>query len=64
MAFDPRPGDSCLVLDVRPGEQLSFDEARVNVELIHKSGQIARLRVVAPRGMKVEKICGVEKCQQ
>jgi len=47
-----RPG---LVLDMRPGESLNLDGARIKVELLHKSGQIARLRVVAPADVKIEK---------
>lgn len=46
---------SGLVLDMRPGECLSLDGARIKVELLHKSGQLARLRVVAPADVKIEK---------
>lgn len=44
-----------LVLDLRPGECLNLDGARIRVELLHKSGQLARLRVIAPREVKIEK---------
>lgn len=50
--MEKRPG---LVLDMRPGESLNLDGARIRVELMHKSGQIARLRVVAPDDVKIEK---------
>lgn len=44
-----------LVLDLRPGETLVLDGARIKVELLHKSGQLARLRVEAPQDVKIEK---------
>lgn len=44
-----------LVLDMRPGETLNLDGDRIKVELLHKSGQLARLRVVAPADVKIEK---------
>lgn len=50
---------SGLVLDMRPGECLSLDGARIKVELLHKSGQLARLRVVAPRDVTIEKEAAV-----
>ena len=47
--------ESCLILDVRPGEHISLDGARIKVELVRKSGQIARLRVTAPRDVAIKK---------
>lgn len=44
---------SSLVIDVRPGERLVV--ASVTVELVQKSGQLARLRVTAPRDVKIER---------
>lgn len=44
-----------LVLDMRPGENLCLDGTRIRIELLHKSGQLARLRVVAPDDVKIEK---------
>jgi hypothetical protein len=41
-----------LTLDVRPGECL--DIAGVRVEVVHKSGRVARLRVTAPREMAIK----------
>jgi hypothetical protein len=44
-----------LVIDLRQGECLSLSGV-ATVELLHKSGQAARLRVVAPRDVRIEKI--------
>lgn len=47
-----------LIIDVRPGERLTFaagDQALAAVELVHKSGQLVRLRVEAPRSVRIEK---------
>lgn len=47
---------SSLVLDVRPGESLSIGEdGSVRVQLVQKSGQLARLRVTAPRDVPIQK---------
>ena len=47
---------SSLTIDVRPGESLRFTPgAEVSIELVQKSGQLARLRVTAPRDVKIEK---------
>lgn len=51
---------SQLTIDVRPGEQLLLDGRRIMVELLDKSGKLARLRVTAPRDMKIER----EDCDQ
>ncbi len=45
---------SNLIMDLRPGERLAFN-GMVSVELIQKSGRVARLRVVAPREVSVKK---------
>jgi hypothetical protein len=45
---------SSLIVDVRPGERLAMSGS-VTVELLHKSGQIARLRVIAPRDVRIER---------
>jgi hypothetical protein len=47
-----------LIIDVRPGERLTFadgDAELAAVELVHKSGQLVRLRVDAPRAVRIEK---------
>ena len=41
-------------MDVRPGEQLMLSGG-VSIELLQKSGQLARLRVVAPIDIRIEK---------
>lgn len=47
------PGDrSSMFFDVRPGECIVL--AGCSVEVISKSGRSSRLRVVAPREVKVE----------
>ena len=44
---------SSLVMDLQPGEALVLAGAMVQV--IHKSGRVARLRVTAPLDLKIEK---------
>jgi len=47
---------SSLIVDVKPGEKISFPGAdHVCVELIHKSGKAARLRVTAPRDVSIKR---------
>lgn len=47
---------STLTVDVRPGERLRISGQKgIEVELIHKSGQVARLKVSAPRDVIVQK---------
>lgn len=53
--MDKQPMSS-LIVDVKPGERISFPGAdRVSVEFVHKSGKSARLRVTAPREVKIER---------
>lgn len=54
---------SSLTIDVRPGESLRISSgAEVSIELLQKSGQLARLRVTAARDVKIEKgDCGQTK---
>ncbi len=47
---------SNLIIDVRPGERLAMSGS-VTVELLHKSGQLARLRVIAPVDVEITKQC-------
>ena len=51
MARDER---SSLVVELRPGDRIVLSGA-ATVELEAKSGQLARLRVSAPRNVKIEK---------
>lgn len=47
---------SHLTVDVRPGETLEISSGqKVSIELIQKSGQLARLRVTAPKDVRIEK---------
>ena len=46
---------SSLILEVRPGESISIAGQCITIELIQKSGQVARLKVTAPRDMKISK---------
>jgi len=48
------PKLSSVIIDVRLGECLALSDD-VTVELVQKSGQLARLRVTAPREVKIEK---------
>jgi hypothetical protein len=44
-----------LIVDVRPGERLNLSGA-ASVELVHKSGQLVRLRIIAPLDVTFEKV--------
>lgn len=49
-----------MIIDVRPGERLSISTGHeVSIELVKKSGQLARLRVSAPIGVLIEKKSGL-----
>lgn len=50
------PKLSKLIIDVRPGERLAMSGS-VTVELVHKSGQLARLLVSAPADVQITKQC-------
>ena len=43
------------IWDVRVGQALKFDSLGVKVEVVYKSGQFARLRVVAPADVVIQK---------
>ena len=45
---------SSLIVDLKPGEVLRTSSG-VCIKLVHKSGQLARLQVLAPREVKIEK---------
>lgn len=45
--------DSSLVLDVKPGNVVHLDGDRIKVELVEKSGKIARLRILAPLSVDI-----------
>lgn len=44
---------STLKLDLRVGESVNFDDSRVKVTLLEKSGQRARLEIVADEDVKI-----------
>ena len=46
---------SSLTVDVRPGEGLTLSSG-VAIELIKKSGRLARLRITASRDAKIDKL--------
>ena len=48
-------GNCQMVIDVRPDEHVLLDGGRIIVELLKKSGKLARLRVTAPREVKIER---------
>lgn len=52
-----------LIIDVRHGERLSFSGA-ASIELIHKSGQLARIRIVASHDVVFDKIKIGEDCHE
>lgn len=43
------------VVDLKVGEVLRLDSGRIIVALEHKSGQLARLRIIADESVKIEK---------
>lgn len=47
----PQSDRSVMVCDVRQGERLQL--ADVVIELLHKSGRVARLQITLPREVKV-----------
>jgi hypothetical protein len=50
-----------LIVDVRPGERLNLSGA-ASVELVHKSGQLVRLRIIAPLNVTFDKVHIGEDC--
>ncbi len=52
----PASRPTSMIVDVRPGESLALQGGLVMVELLHKSGQLARLRVTAPREVSIKKL--------
>lgn len=45
---------SRLTIDVRPGELIKLSGS-VSIELVQKSGRVARLRVTAPQDVEIKK---------
>lgn len=48
--------ESALTLDIKPGDVIAIDLGKIKVELIHKSGKLARLRFVAPKETEIKLI--------
>lgn len=46
---------SILFIDLQPGQALVVGEGNVIVQLVHKTGRVARMRVTAPRDVKIDK---------
>ena len=44
-----------MKLDLRPGDRVSL-AGDVEVELEHKSGRMARLKITAPRDVRIAKV--------
>ena len=44
-----------MVVDLKPGERIVLQGGLVTVELVHKSGQLARLRITAPPEVAIKK---------
>jgi hypothetical protein len=45
-----------LIIDVRHGERLNLS-GPASVELVHKSGNLVRLRIIAPIDVVFDKVC-------
>lgn len=58
----PAPLASRMLVDLAPGEALDFKGAGIRLEVIGKSGRCARLRITAPRSLKIERepLAGVD----
>lgn len=50
---------SCVVVEIRTGECLDIGNGEISVELIKKSGQQARLRIVAPSDLHIKRKPGL-----
>lgn len=40
-------------MDLHPGDRLLIGDTGVEVQVVHKSGKAVRLRVVAPRAVRI-----------
>jgi pyruvate kinase len=48
--------ETALTLDIKPGDVVSLDKGAVKIEVVHKSGKLARLRFVAPKETEIKLI--------
>jgi hypothetical protein len=46
---------SRVLIDLQPGDALNFPGAGIAVSMVSKSGRSARLCIVAPRSLKIER---------
>jgi hypothetical protein len=48
---------SRMTVDIRPGDVVRFSPGtELSIELMRKSGNLARLKIIASRDVKIEKI--------
>jgi hypothetical protein len=52
----PEQSTSTLTVDVRPGEGLELAVTLVRIDVVRKSGQVTRLRVTAPREVRIQRL--------
>lgn len=55
-------GQVCM--DLHPGERLLLGDTGIEVEVVHKSGKAARLRVVAPRSVRIKRDAPAKQLQR
>ena len=54
---DATPTDTSRVcMDLQPGERVVFAGTGVEIEVVSKSGRHARLRVISPRAVRIERV--------
>jgi hypothetical protein len=46
--------DTTLTLDIKPGEVITIGAEKMKIELVHKSGKLARLRFSAPKETEIK----------
>jgi sRNA-binding carbon storage regulator CsrA len=49
------PDVSRVLMDLQPGESLTFPGSGITVSVVGKSGRSARLCIVAPRSVKIDR---------
>ncbi len=51
-----QPGHSTLMMDVCAGDRVSLSASEeISIELVEKSGRKARLKITAPRDVKISR---------
>ena len=45
-----------LMMDIRAGERVVLDGRRITINLLDKSGKVARLQICAPRDVSIEHV--------